>query len=141
LAGADLGELDMVGARSVARRYSAGWFESNRRKRRGERACYPRRNWRLFPVRWYHGTFRIDGDGVRVRIPTARGCAPLWVRLARHLPYPVEQVRAVTLVAEAGRLWLDVTAEVPVDDHELDPKLGGRSRCRDHPPVRRRCRR
>ena len=71
LAGADLGELDTTGARSVARRYSAGWFESNRRKRRGEKACYPRRKRRLFPVRWYHGTFRIEGR--RVRIPTARG--------------------------------------------------------------------
>jgi transposase len=37
----------------------------------------------------------------------------LWVRLDRHLPYPPEQVRSVTLY-EAGRLWVDVTAEVSV---------------------------
>jgi IS605 OrfB family transposase len=119
LAGADLGELDMTGARSVLRRYTAGWFESNRRKRRGEKACYPRRKRRLFPVRWYHGTFAVHGS--RVRIPTGRGCPPLWVRLGRDLPYPIEQVRAITLVADAGRLWLDVTAAVSVDEHDLDP--------------------
>lgn len=116
----DLGELDMVGARSVLRRYTAGWFESNRRKKRGERARYRRRRRRLFPIRWYHGTFRIDGDGRRVRIPTTRGCRPLWVRLARDLPYPVDQIRSITLVADAGRLWLDVTAAVPVGQHDLD---------------------
>jgi len=64
------------------------------------------------PVRWYHGTFSIDGR--RVRVPTALGCAPLWLRLDRDLPYPVEAVRSVTLLADGGRLWLDVTAEVAV---------------------------
>ncbi|MCW3820918.1 transposase, partial [Micromonospora sp. DR5-3] len=39
---------------------------------------------------------------------------PLWVRLAREVPYPVEQVRSVTLLCEGGRLFFDVTAEVPV---------------------------
>ncbi|MFE9695222.1 RNA-guided endonuclease InsQ/TnpB family protein [Micromonospora sp. NPDC005806] len=34
--------------------------------------------------------------------------------LARELPCPVEQVRSVTLLCEGGRLFLDVTAEVPV---------------------------
>ncbi|HKN49455.1 MAG TPA: transposase [Actinomycetota bacterium] len=38
----------------------------------------------------------------------------MWVRLGRAVPYPVESIRSVTLVAEAGRLYLDVTAEVPV---------------------------
>ncbi|WP_200216936.1 hypothetical protein, partial [Micromonospora coerulea] len=63
-------------------------------------------------MRWYHGTFTVDGH--RVRIPTAKGTAPLWVRLAREVPYPAEQVRSVTLLCEGGRLFLDVTAEVPV---------------------------
>jgi IS605 OrfB family transposase len=66
----------------------------------------------LVPVRWYHGTFTLDGH--RMRIPTARGTTPLWVRLARGIPYPVEQVRSITLLCEGGRLFLDVTAEVPV---------------------------
>jgi IS605 OrfB family transposase len=121
LAGADLGELDMVAARSVLRRYTDAWFEANRRKRRGEKACYPRRKRALMPLRWYHATFGIDAAARRVRIRTARGCPPLVVRLTHLPPYPVEQVRAVTLVAEAGRLWLDVTAAVPVAAHDLDP--------------------
>jgi transposase len=49
-----------------------------------------------------------------LRIPVARGRPPLWVRLNRDLPYPPEQVRSVTLLYDAGRLWVDVTAEVPV---------------------------
>ncbi|MFI2651162.1 RNA-guided endonuclease TnpB family protein [Micromonospora fulviviridis] len=63
-------------------------------------------------LRWYHGTFTLDGH--RVRVPCAKGAPPLWVRLARELPYPVEQVRSITLLCEGGRLFLDVTAEVPV---------------------------
>ncbi len=36
--------------------------------------------------------------------------------------HPPEQVRAVTLLAEGGRLWLAVTTAVPIQqDHELDP--------------------
>jgi len=64
------------------------------------------------PLRWYHGTFTLAGR--RLRIPVARGRPALWVRLDRHLPYPPEQVRSVTLLYDAGRLWVDVTAEVPV---------------------------
>jgi putative transposase len=56
-----------------------------------------------------------------VRLPVAKGQPGLWVRLARPLPYPAEQVRAVTLLAEGGRLWLAVTAAVPVQHHDLDP--------------------
>jgi putative transposase len=44
----------------------------------------------------------------------ARGCPPLTVRLDRDLPYLAGQVRSVTLLSDAGRLWADVTAEVPV---------------------------
>jgi IS605 OrfB family transposase len=56
-----------------------------------------------------------------VRLPVARGQPELWVRLARPLPYPDADVRAVTLLAEGGRLWLAVTAAVPVQPHDLDP--------------------
>ena len=107
------GELDSTGARSVLRRYSDAWFAAARRRRLGEvTARYPRRRRRLVPVRWYHGTFRLHGR--RLRLPVARGCAPLMVRLDRDPPYPAGQVRSVTLVHEAGRLWVEVTAEVPV---------------------------
>jgi IS605 OrfB family transposase len=56
-----------------------------------------------------------------VRLPVAKGQPELWVRLARPLPYPPEQARAVTLLAEGRRLWLAVTAAVPVEQHEVDP--------------------
>jgi hypothetical protein len=36
------------------------------------------------------------------------------VRLDRDLPYPAGQVRSVMLLCEAGRLHVDVTAEIPV---------------------------
>jgi hypothetical protein len=75
------------------------------------------------PLRWYHDRFTIAGR--RLRIPVTRGRPPLWVRLDRDLPYPPEQIRSVTLLYDAGRLWVDVTAEVPVAcypaDREPDP--------------------
>jgi IS605 OrfB family transposase len=118
------GELDSVGARSVLRRYSDAWFAAAQRRRSGdERARFPRRRRALVPLRWYHGTFTLTGRVLR--IPAARGRPPLWVRLDRHLPYPPEQVRSVTLLYDAGRLWVDVTAEVPVTTYpagqEPDP--------------------
>jgi IS605 OrfB family transposase len=107
------GELDTEGARSVLRRYSDAWFATAKRRKEGDqRARFPRRRRALMPIRWYHGTFTLEGR--RLRIPVARGRPALWVRLDRHLPYPQEQVRSVTLIYDAGRLWVDVTAEVPV---------------------------
>ena len=107
------GELDSVGARSVLRRYSDAWFATARRRKDGdETARYPRRRRGLVPVRWYAGTFGLDGRVLR--IPVAKGCPPLAVRLDRDLPYPAGQVRSVTLGFDAGRLYADVTAEVPV---------------------------
>ncbi|NJP31049.1 transposase [Micromonospora sp. HSS6-12] len=107
------GDLDTTGARSVLRRFSDAWFAAAKRRKSGDlSAGFPRRRRRLLPVRWYHGTFAVDGR--RVRLPTARGGRPLWMRLVRDLPYPLEQVRSVTLLCEGGRLFLDVTAEVPV---------------------------
>lgn len=107
------GELDSVGARSVLRRYADAWFAAAKRRRDGDgTARYPRRRRRMVPLRWYHGTFRLDGR--MLQIPVARGCPPLRVRLDRAVPYPAERVRSVTLLYDAGRLWVDVTAEVPV---------------------------
>ncbi|MGN9801980.1 RNA-guided endonuclease InsQ/TnpB family protein [Micromonospora sp. L32] len=106
-------ELDSTGARSVLHRFSDAWFAAAKRRKDDDvSARFPRRRRGLMPVRWYHGTFTLAGR--RVRIPTARGTAPLWVRLGRDLPYPAEQIRSITLLCEAGRLFLDVTAEVPV---------------------------
>jgi putative transposase len=120
------GELDTVGARSVLRRYSDAWLAAaKRRKKRDERARFPRRRRALMPIRWYHGTFTLTGR--RLRIPVARGRAPPWVRLDRDLPYPPQHVRSVTLLYDVGRLWVDVTAEVPVTTYpagqDPDPAL------------------
>jgi IS605 OrfB family transposase len=112
------GELSTVGARSVLRRYADAWFQAARRRNQ-QRAGFPRRKRSLVPVRYYHGMFRIQDQ--RVRLPVQRGQPELWVRLARSLPYAPEQVRAVTLLADGGRLWLAVTAAVPVQKQDLDP--------------------
>jgi putative transposase len=117
------GELDTVGARSVLRRFSDAWFAATRRTAGRDRVRFPRRKRGWVPMRWYNGTFTLHGR--RVRIPTAKGAAPLWVRLDREVPYPVEQIRSITLLADAGRLCLEVTAEVPTASYpagqEPDP--------------------
>jgi putative transposase len=107
------GELDTAGARSVLRRYSDAWFATAKRRRSGdERARFPRRRRALVPLCWYHDRFALTFR--MLRIPVVRGGPPLWVRLDRDLPYPQEQVRSVTLLYDGGRLWVDVTAEIPV---------------------------
>jgi IS605 OrfB family transposase len=105
------GELSVTGARSVLRRYADAWFQAARRRDQPQ-AGFPRRKRALVPVRFHHGTFGIRGQ--RVRLPVAQGHPELWVRLSRPLPYLVEAVRAATLLADGGRLWLAVTAAVPV---------------------------
>ncbi len=107
------GELDSAGARSVLRRYSDAWFAAAAKRRAGDASArFPRRRRGLVPVRWYAGTFALDGRALR--LPVARGRPPLAVRLDREMPYPAGRVRSVTLGFDAGRLYLDVTAEVPV---------------------------
>jgi IS605 OrfB family transposase len=113
------GELSVVGARSVLKRYSDAWFQAAKRRRQQPEAGFPRRKRALVAVRFFNGTFLLQGD--RVRLPVAKGHPELWVRLARPIPYPAEQVRAVTLLANGGRLWLAVTAAIPSQqDHDLD---------------------
>jgi IS605 OrfB family transposase len=43
------------------------------------------------------------------------------VRLGRSVPYPQEAIRSVTLLCEAGRLYVDVTAALEPEDRGLDP--------------------
>ena len=84
------GELDSTGARSVLRRYSDAWFAAAKRRKAGDTlARYPRRRRALVPVRWYAGTFTLDGRALR--LPTAKGCLPLLVRLDRDIPYPADR--------------------------------------------------
>ncbi|MBA2325756.1 MAG: transposase [Actinobacteria bacterium] len=56
-----------------------------------------------------------------MRLSVAGGQPELWLRLGREIPYPTGQLRSVTLVCEAGRLFLDVTSAVPVAVHDIDP--------------------
>ena len=116
---APFGELSVTGARSVLQRYADAWFQAANRRGQAKKAGFPRRKRALVPVRFYSGTFLLQGD--RVRLPVAKGQPELWVRLARPLPYPAEQVRAVTLLTDGGRLWLAVTAAIPIQHHDLDP--------------------
>ncbi|XVQ08223.1 hypothetical protein ACQP1W_37515 [Spirillospora sp. CA-255316] len=110
------GDLDSKGAEGVLRRYSDAWFATTRRRRDGDAtARYPRRKRRLMPIRYRHGTFTLQGR--RLRLPVARGCPALWVRLDRDPPYPADQIRSVTLLNEGGRLYAEVTAEVPIAIH------------------------
>src|SRR5260370_12522293 len=119
LTGTSFGELSRQCAEDVLKRYSTAFFEAARRKRAGVRAGFPRRKRGLVPVRFRYGCFNLDGS--RIRLGVARAAPELWVRLGRAVPYPVESIRSVTLVAEAGRLYLDVTAEVPVGGSDHDP--------------------
>lgn len=107
------GELDSVGARSVLRRFSDAWFAAAKARKAGDGgARFPRRKRAVMPVRYYAGTFTLEGT--RLRLPTTAAAPPLWVRLSRAAPYPAETIRSVTLVADGGRLWVEVTAERPV---------------------------
>jgi hypothetical protein len=119
LTGTSFGELSRQCAEAVLKNYSIAFFEAARRQKEGIRAGFPRRKRGLVPVRFRYGCFSLDGSRVRLRV--ARGAPEMWVRLGRAVPYPVESIRSVTLVAEAGRLFLDVTAEVPVAGGDPDP--------------------
>ncbi|TVY99926.1 transposase [Trebonia kvetii] len=94
-------------------RYSSAWFAAAKRRKAGDlTARYPRRRRSLVPVSWYHGTFTLSGR--ELTVPVARGCPGLVLRLDRDVPSPVEQIRSVRLGFADGRLYADVTAEVPV---------------------------
>jgi IS605 OrfB family transposase len=111
------GELSSVGARSILRRYSDAWFSANAARRGGDASVrYPRRRRFLMPSRYYAGTFTLDD--MHLSLPTARGCPPLALRLSRPVPYAPGMVRSVTLLNVGPKLFVDVTAEVPVATYE-----------------------
>jgi len=124
IAGVEVGELSVTAIRSVVRRYSSACVEVARRKWTGRAARYPRRKRGVVPLRWHSGTFSVEGN--RVRVSMATGAPPCWLRLSRPIPYPAGSVRSVTLLVDSGRLALDVTAGLEVEDHDLDPnRVGG----------------
>ncbi|MCO5968759.1 RNA-guided endonuclease InsQ/TnpB family protein [Actinoallomurus soli] len=119
------GELNSPCAEGILRRYSDAWFAAAKRRTDGDASArFPRRKRRLMPVRFRHGSFTIDRQ--RLRLAVARGRPPLWVHLDREVPYPAGQVRSVTLLNEGARLFVEVTAEVPVATYppgtEPDPE-------------------
>ncbi len=136
------GELDSAGARSVLRRYSDSWFATAKRRRAGDvSARFPRRKRGLVPVRWYAGTFALEGRVLR--LPVARGCPPLLVRLDRDVPYPAGKPGPV------GDARVRCRAAVPGCDRRgpgrrlpagprTGPGAGGRRGPGHHPPVRGR---
>jgi hypothetical protein len=78
MTGAPLGELARVCAEGIAKRYCDAFIETARRRRRGERARYPRRKRALFPMRFRTGAFALDGRRVRLAVARAHhrcGCA------------------------------------------------------------------
>jgi transposase len=80
------------------------------------------------PSRYYSGTFALED--MRLTLATARGCPHLTLRLSKPVPYPPGTVRSVTLLNVGPKLFVDVTAEVPVATYEEetgpDPtKVGG----------------
>src|SRR6266545_1561260 len=99
------GELSVTGARSVLQRYSDAWFQAaNRRKAGQQDAGFPRRKRALVPVRFYSGTFLLDGH--RVRLPVARGQPALWVRLAAPGPtHPSRSARSRCWPRVGGCGW------------------------------------
>jgi hypothetical protein len=114
------GELSSVAARSVLRRYSDAFFSAAKARRAGDASVrYPRRRRHLMSLGFYAGTFSLEGR--RLTLPVARGAPPLVVSLKRAVPYEMSQVRSVTLGQCAGRLFLEVTAEVPVQANDGDP--------------------
>jgi len=88
---------------------------AKRRKDGDPTARFPRRKKVLVPSRYYAGTFSLDAR--LLALPTARGCAPLALRLSREVPYGAEMVRSVTLLAQGGRLFVDVCAELPIESY------------------------
>ena len=80
-----VGELSVPAMRSLLRRYADACMETAKRKRRGERARYPRRRRHLVPLRYYQGIFELEDR--RVRLSVARGAPELWLRLSRPVPY------------------------------------------------------
>jgi hypothetical protein len=133
------GALSSTGARFILRRYSDSWFCAAACRRGGDvRAHSPRRRRSLMPSRYYAGTFCLDGR--RLTLPTARGVPPLALRLTRHPPYDESCVRSVTLVNVGPKLFVDVTAEVPVGSYEIGhlsaSRAGGRCGSGRHPSFR-----
>ena len=68
------------------------------------------------PSRYYSGTFALND--MHLSLPTARGRPPLALGLSRPVPYGPEAVRSVILLNVGPKVFVDMTAEVPVATYE-----------------------
>lgn len=114
------GDLTAHCAQDVTKGWSASYFEVMRRRRAGQRAHLPLRKRYRLPVCWRRGEFELmesgKGGRARVELKTRRGAENLTLTLARDHPYDPHLVRAVRLYAEAGELFVAITANVAVID-------------------------
>jgi transposase len=120
------GELTAHCAQDVIKAWSAAFFETVKRRKKGEKARLPLRKRRCVPVTWRKGEFALSAASEDRRagavLCTARGCANLELALSCNHPYEPELVRAVRLIEEAGELFMDITAWVAVARAEVSPE-------------------
>jgi putative transposase len=113
-------------AQDVTKAWSAAFFETMKRRKKGEQARLPLRKRWLVPVTWRQGEFALsaasEGRRARAVLCTARGYASLELALSGDHPYDPDLVRAVRLVDDAGELFVDITAWVAVARSEAVPE-------------------
>jgi transposase len=124
------GQLTAHCAQDVTKAWSAAFFETMKRRKKGEQARLPLRKRWLVPVTWRKGEFALsaasEGRRARAVLSTARGYASLELALSGDHPYDPELVRAVRLVEEGGELFMDITSWVAVPQSEAVPdKVAG----------------
>jgi putative transposase len=120
------GQLTAHCAQDVTKAWSAAFFETMKRRKKGEQARLPLRKRWLVPVTWRKGEFALsaasEGRRARAVLSTARGYASLELALSGDHPYDPELVRAVRLIEEARELFMDITAWVAVARAEAVPE-------------------
>jgi transposase len=113
-------------AQDVTKAWSAAFFETMKRRKKGEQARLPLRKRWLVPVTWRKGEFALSaasqGRRPRAVLSTARGYASLELALSGDHPYDPDLVRAVRLIEEAGELFMDITAWVAVARAQVIPQ-------------------
>ena len=134
------GELDSTGARSVLRRYCDAWFAAARRRKDGDSRPATRAAAGPGPGPLVRG--HVHPRRAAAAAPGREGLPAADWSGWTGTSLPAGQVRSVTLGFDAGRLYLDVTAEVPVAAYPAGagpgPGPGGRGGPGHHPPLRRR---
>jgi putative transposase len=120
------GQLSVHCAQDVTKTWSAAFFETMKRRKKGEQARLPLRKKWLVPVTWRKGEFALSGASGGRRplavLRTARGYTNLELALSGDHPYDPELVRAVRLTEQAGELFMDITAWVAVARSEVIPE-------------------